>query len=227
MKQRRPQQRRPIARLAGGRAPTNQVDLDDIVDSITDDEVDAKRWHGIDPAPAPYVDAPMDEDRLLHHTTEGQEDPQDNSPDEEDPIDYGATINKPGSSVPKPKFAIIGTAQHASSPADGPVGTGTDPDIVTDIYIESSQPDQRIPVGQFMYMLKAPNVGAAVAAAGGFTVTIWMRNRERRQWGQTTSFSAAYATWVVTGDFNGGELFFQIGNVATPGSIELHVLEQN
>lgn len=116
----------------------------------------------------------------------------------------------------------ITTAAHAAAPTDGSAGTAPD-------YVSSALTPDGQPVASVAVLLKSPTAPAAVTAAtalaGGFTVTVWMRNPITRQWGATASFSAAYDQWFTTGDFRGGELFFQIANVNVAGSLDVNVLE--
>jgi hypothetical protein len=183
------------------------------------------------PYPPAGIDEPLDEDVMLHRGEALEPDPEENDPDHEiDPIDYSASYNNPLTG-PTPKIVRIQTSSHAAGPTDGAINTGTEPDVTTDIYVVNPvRSPQPIQTEEIMYMLKAPASGpiAAVAVAAGFQVMVWVRDRGSRQWGQTTLFTVAYGQWVVTGDFNGGELFFQIvaASVATAGAIEIHVLEQ-
>jgi hypothetical protein len=122
------------------------------------------------------------------------------------------------------KKVLLATATHAAAPTDGNgsgVG-GTSPDVITDVYVFPGGPF----TSSIAVMVRAPASGAAVANTGGFSITVWVRDPGTNYWGTTAAFSAADKDVMGTGDFNGGELYFQVGNVATPGNLILLIKEQ-
>lgn len=115
----------------------------------------------------------------------------------------------------------LSTANIGSAPTDD----STEPHVTLSPYA-----GPQIPTTGFLFGMKAPTaptgVTAAVAGAGGFTVTLWVRNPATKAWFSARNVSIAYGeAWVCWG-VDAAELFFQVGNVSTPGQIDFHVAEQ-
>lgn len=118
---------------------------------------------------------------------------------------------------------MLSTATHNGAPNDVGAGDDTAPDITLSPVARTGQKTTG-----FRFVFKAPSgVGnAAVAGAGGFSVTVWARDPVFGVWGSFVSVSAAYGALQVTGDVNASELYFEIGNVTTDGFIHVLVAEQ-
>jgi hypothetical protein len=110
----------------------------------------------------------------------------------------------------------------SGGPTDGAPGTGSAPHFSMGPTTSSG-----LPTTGFAFMLKAPSAGAAIAGAGGFLVTCWFRDGVTYRWGSSTSVSVAFnALWICADVDAMDGVIFQIGNVATPGNLDLHFAEQ-
>lgn len=163
----------------------------------------------------------MDESTDLHRSTMGQDEV-----DDDETINLGANWANAGMPSRAKTFRIH-TSNHAAAPVDGAIGATpapTEPDIVTGLHL----PGTRIETRGVMFMFKAPtDATVAVAIAAGFTVTPWVRDPGTREWADSASVSVPFNRWIVSNDFNGGELFFQIAaaSVVTPGAINVRIRE--
>jgi len=79
-----------------------------------------------------------------------------------------------------------------------------------------------------LFMIKSPpaSVGPATAGAGGFTVTPWLYDPGTGMPAAGAAFSASYDQMFTTFDFDAIPIYFQIGNVATPGNVFVGIAEQ-
>lgn len=120
-------------------------------------------------------------------------------------------------------FTRIGTAAAATAPTNG----------VTEPHYTLSN---RTPWGAyttgFLWSLHLPTAGpnaAATPGAGGFSVTVWVRNPVTRRWTNYSEITGVdEREAVVTYDTGPTELFFQIaaGSVAGNGDLDVEILEQ-
>lgn len=168
-------------------------------------------------------DPPMDDETFPRSATLGGEREHSNLDDLEG-MDLAKSWADPRINPTPWKRNILGTAQHTAAPTDGngSGGGGTDPDLTTEPYLFKGGPE----TSAIIIMLKAPPSGAATFLGAGFTVTVWVRDPGTHLWGATQPFTSAYDVVTGTGDFNGGELFFQITNVNAAGNIIALVKEQ-
>jgi hypothetical protein len=116
---------------------------------------------------------------------------------------------------------------HAVAPVDpivlgtaGPViQAGTPPDFVT----SPMRADGLTPTSGVMFTLKSPANGipgqpaAEAIDPAGFLVTVWVRDSVTRNWAATSQIQVPYDEWVSSFDFNGGDLYFQLGGVDNTG----------
>lgn len=119
--------------------------------------------------------------------------------------------------VSRGRVLRLSTAAVTAAPTDGT----TDPAMVM-----SSRTPTGLETTGLWIGLKAPTAGSATAGAGGFTVTVYVRNPTTGAWFSCSSTSMAYGQAFVTFDFNASELYFQITNVAVAGNVDVHVWEQ-
>ena len=112
-----------------------------------------------------------------------------------------------------------------AGPTDGGPGVGSDPHFQMSPVSSSG-----LPTTGFIFMFKAPSGGpgsSATAGAGGFSVTAWFRDPVSYRWGASTTVSIAYnQTWICADVDAMDGVVFQIGNVAVPGSVDVHFCEQ-
>lgn len=108
----------------------------------------------------------------------------------------------------------------AVSPADGV--TGDTPQIILSPFTVS-----KMSTTGFLIMLKAPTTAvAATAGAGGFSVTIWVRDPATLRWASFAAQSIAYDQLFKTYDVDCVEIFVQLTNVAVDGAIDIGFAEQ-
>lgn len=116
-------------------------------------------------------------------------------------------------------FASV-AASLAVAPADGATGDG--PQIVLSPFAVS-----KMSTTGFLFVLKRPpSAMAAVAGAGGFTVTIWVRDPATLRWASFADQSVAYNQLFKTYDVDSVEIFVQLTNVAVDGAIDIGFAEQ-
>lgn len=105
---------------------------------------------------------------------------------------------------------------HTAAPTDGAPGTGTDPDFI----LSPSAPGG-VATGGFATFLAA----AATAGAGGFSVTVWVRDPVSYRWSAFQAVSMNTRELFMTWDVPASELYFQIGNISVNGTVDIHVAE--
>lgn len=114
----------------------------------------------------------------------------------------------------------LATTTVSAAPTDGT----TDPHVVLSPVAPSG-----LRTTGFFFGLKAPTasgVTAAVAAAGDFTVTVWIRDPVTKFWFSARARTGvAYGQAYMTFDLDACEIYFQIGNIGTNGSVDIHVSE--
>jgi hypothetical protein len=142
-------------------------------------------------------------------------------------------------------FKVL-TATHANPPTDptwvpavGLTPASTTPATTPDVTTSPLRADGSAPCSGLMFMLKNPSIGvfygALPEAPEGFIVTVYVRNPVTDQWGSTGEIQIPYDEWWRTFDFNGGDLYFQIGGVAVPpvgavginrpSAVDVHLVE--
>lgn len=112
-------------------------------------------------------------------------------------------------------------AARALAPVAGLFGTGTQPDFTISPFTIEDMPTTGI-----LFELQQPSAGSATAGAGGFTVTLWIRDPNTGRWASAAALSASYAQIFTTFDFDACEVFFQITNVGVAGLIDIGIAEQ-
>lgn len=134
------------------------------------------------------------------------------------------------------RFISLKTADIANVPTNGTFGLPGFAPAITNWPHYTLSPEG--PLGQtlgFALGLSSPNDAttgthdqpAAVAAAGGFTVTVWVLNPIGNCWFSMPTVSINYRELWETWDVGPCGLYFQVGaaSVATPGTIYFHVME--
>jgi hypothetical protein len=140
-----------------------------------------------------------------------------------DTLDYVGNID----TVLSPTFVKVtpapaGTVTNPISGTGTVSGGGAEPTFVM---------SPETPTGQqttgFLIFLKEPTTGtAAVPTAGGFTVTIWVRNPITYSWAAGAPVVMDYDQAFVTGDLDASEIYVQITGATTQGTILVHFAEQ-
>lgn len=111
----------------------------------------------------------------------------------------------------------LSTLTHVATPTNGT----TEPDFVL-----SPQAPGMLPTTGFLIGFTAPSAGSAVAAAGGFTVTIYRRDPVLKRFFSWGSVSIAYGEDWGTADVDACEFYLKIGNVSSDGLIDVTITEQ-
>lgn len=112
---------------------------------------------------------------------------------------------------------------NAANPVDGTPGNGgTAPQILMSPFTQ-----EKLPTTGFLIMLKTSALlPAATPGAGGFLVTIWLRDPSSTRWAAFAGASIGFDQLFVTYDVDAGALYFQIGNVSVDGALEIGLAEQ-
>jgi hypothetical protein len=104
-----------------------------------------------------------------------------------------------------------------AAPFDGVIGTS--PDFQMSPYTIS-----KLSTTGLALMLGA--AGTAVAGAGGFSVTVWVRDPVTFTWAAFATVSIDRRQLFVSYDIDADEIWFQIGNVAADGTLNIGIAEQ-
>lgn len=111
-------------------------------------------------------------------------------------------------------------ATRGAGPADGP--NGDQPDFT----MSPTAPSKMATTGLAL-MLKAPTTATpATAGAGGFTITMWVRDPATLRWAAFAAVSVPYDQLFVTYDIDASDVFFQIANISVNGAIDIGIAEQ-
>lgn len=113
------------------------------------------------------------------------------------------------------------TNPRSIAPADGPNGD------LPDFTMTPFAPSKMATTGLAL-MLKAGTTApvAATPGAGGFSITMWVRDPATLRWAAFAAVSVPYDALFVTYDIDASDIWFQIGNVAVAGAIDIGIAEQ-
>ena len=119
-------------------------------------------------------------------------------------------------------FRMFAIVTPTVNPTDGSIDNDGTPPLLTMSPVSGSG---MLTTG-LLFMLKSPPSSNAVAGAGGFTVTPWIRDPVTQKWASGASFSADYDQMFSTFDFDACDLYFTFANVAADGIIFIGISEQ-
>lgn len=108
-----------------------------------------------------------------------------------------------------------------SAPGQGLNPGATEPDFVLGPFTVS-----KMATTGFLLQLSEPTTTPAVAGAGGFTVTVWLRDPATGNWSAFDDISIDYQELFVTYDIDAAEIWFQVENVSSGSLIDFGIAEQ-
>lgn len=100
------------------------------------------------------------------------------------------------------------------------------PDQAADFVLGPFAPSKMATTG-FLIQIQQPTVGGGIPPAGGYTITVWLKDSATKKWASFASLTIDFAQLFVTYDVDACELWFQFtGSVGTAGLVDFGIAEQ-
>ncbi len=113
------------------------------------------------------------------------------------------------------------TSLRSSGPSDGQA-LSPDPDFTM-----GPKTVSQMPTTGLLLLIKEPtDATPATPNAGGFNITVWVRDPGTWQWGAFDTVQIDYDQLFVTYDIDACEIYFEIDNVSVAGAVNIGIAEQ-